>query len=192
MSWLQYTLRPLPTWPYPATPWQEQRRRPFSSTWEQTQNQLASEIEKLDGSSIVLGLGHTEWDVRQDGRLRANARGLTHQGVEISFNTPRGRLTYATDVCDFWQDNVRSIALGLEALRAVDRYGITRKGEQYAGFLALAPGGPDPDRGRLLVERAGGIREAQRRHHPDNGGIQADFVDVIAYRDQQTLAREGF
>lgn len=46
------------------------------------------------------------------------------------------RLIYATDCCVFWQHNVRSIALGLESLRAVDRYGITRRGEQYAGFRA--------------------------------------------------------
>ncbi len=54
---------------------------------------------------------------------------------------PAKRLVYATDACEFWQHNVRSIALGLEALRAVDRYGISRRGEQYAGFrAALTPG----------------------------------------------------
>jgi hypothetical protein len=50
------------------------------------------------------------------------------------------RLVYATDVCANWEHNVRSIALGLEALRAVDRYGITRRGEQYAGFMQLTSG----------------------------------------------------
>lgn len=56
---------------------------------------------------------------------------------------PAKRLVYATDVCEFWQHNIRSIALGLEALRAVDRYGISRRGEQYAGFrAALTPGEP--------------------------------------------------
>jgi hypothetical protein len=39
-----------------------------------------------------------------------------------------------------WQQNVRAIALGLEALRKVDRYGITRRREQYTGFRALPPG----------------------------------------------------
>ncbi len=58
---------------------------------------------------------------------------------------PAKRLVYATDCCDFWQHNVRSIALGLEALRAVDRYGISRRGEQYAGFrAALTSGGARP------------------------------------------------
>ena len=49
---------------------------------------------------------------------------------------PSRRLVYATDCCVFWQHNLRSIALGLEALRAVDRYGISRRGQQYAGFRA--------------------------------------------------------
>lgn len=48
----------------------------------------------------------------------------------------RKRLVYATDVCAYWQHNVRSIALGLDALRAVDRYGISKRGQQYAGFRA--------------------------------------------------------
>jgi len=34
---------------------------------------------------------------------------------------------------------VRAIALALEALRKVDRYGV-RSGSQYAGFKALPPG----------------------------------------------------
>lgn len=51
------------------------------------------------------------------------------------------RLVYATDTCVLWQHNVRSIALGLEALRAVDRYGITKRGEQYAGFTGALPAG---------------------------------------------------
>jgi hypothetical protein len=58
---------------------------------------------------------------------------------------PAKRLVYATDACEHWQHNVRSIALGLEALRAVDRYGISRRGEQYAGFrAALTSGGARP------------------------------------------------
>lgn len=54
---------------------------------------------------------------------------------------PGRRLVYATDACAFWQHNVRSIALGLEALRAVDRYGISRRGEQYAGYRAALTAG---------------------------------------------------
>jgi hypothetical protein len=114
-----------------------------------------------------------------------------HPGIELSFDVdqrivpsaPNGRLVYATDCCDYWQHNVRSIALGLQALRAVDRYGITRRGEQYAGFAALPAGGPDRERGKRLVEAAGSLREALQKHHPDHGGLDRDFIDVVAYKE---------
>jgi hypothetical protein len=54
---------------------------------------------------------------------------------------PAKRLVYATDACEDWRHNIRSIALGLEALRAVDRYGISRRGQQYAGFRAALTSG---------------------------------------------------
>jgi hypothetical protein len=45
----------------------------------------------------------------------------------------KGRMVLATDEYEDWQSNARAIALTLEALRAVDRYGATQ-GRQYAGF----------------------------------------------------------
>jgi hypothetical protein len=38
--------------------------------------------------------------------------------------------------------NARAIALGLEALRKVDRYRITKRGERYTGWSALPPATP--------------------------------------------------
>lgn len=43
----------------------------------------------------------------------------------------RGHLSYPCDTFTTLQDNLRVIALALEALRMVDRYGVTRRGEQY-------------------------------------------------------------
>ena len=52
----------------------------------------------------------------------------------VAFESKHGPLKYATDVFDHWHANLRAIALGLEALRKVERYGITQRGEQYTGF----------------------------------------------------------
>ncbi|HVM30751.1 MAG TPA: hypothetical protein VM305_08315 [Candidatus Limnocylindrales bacterium] len=174
----------MPAWPYPETPAYERRSRwTFKAGWANTLTLLEREIEHLDGREVILGGGFREQDIRLDGLPRSDARDPAFPGIEISFELPdRRRLVYATDVCDHWQHNVRSIALGLEALRAVNRYGITRRGEQYAGFAQLPPGGPDPDRGRRLVEAAGGMTQALKRHHPDHGGEARDFADVDAYR----------
>lgn len=179
---MKVTFRPLTEWPYPATYPRQYAR--FRASYQNTLQLLEYEIDRLDGSDIVFGIGLRERDVRLDGQPRADARPISHPGVEISFNSRHGRLVYGTDEFDDWKDNVRAIALSLEALRAVDRYGVSKRGQQYAGWAQLAAGGPDPVRGKALVERAGGIREAQRRHHPDAGGQQADFVDVMAYVKQ--------
>jgi len=143
---------------------------------------LEREVRMLQGGEIVIGIGLHERDIRLDGRPRADARPPLHPGVEVSFDSKYGRLSYATDVFHTWQDNLRAIALGLEALRKVDRYGVSKRGQQYAGFAQLSAGGPDADRGKALVEQAGSIRDALYKYHPDHGGNQRDFVDVQAYR----------
>lgn len=182
---MQFTYRPLPNWPFPATPWDQRRSRwTFKASWSDTLDKLEYEIGRLDGSSVVFGIGLEERDIRKDGLPRADARPARHPGVEISFDSRHGRLTYSTDSYELWQHNVRAIALGLEYLRGLDRYGITRRGEQYAGWAQLTAGGPDPERGRALVEAAGGITMALRKHHPDAGGDARDFIDVQTYRAQ--------
>ena len=119
---------------------------------------------------------------------RSGAKVPAHPGIEVSFESRHGRLVYATDVCVFWEHNVRSIALGLEALRAVDRYGITRRGEQYAGWKQLGQGsnGSSAQLGADLVAHHGGVREALLATHPDHGGDPEDFAAVQAYRESQS------
>lgn len=178
---MDFTFRPLPEWPYPPT---RSRRgwNTFSAPWSNTLNLLGRELHHLKARSPIIAAGFREQDLRLDGLPRANALTPGHPGIEISFDTrDHGRLVYATDVCQRWEHNVRSIALGLEALRAVDRYGITRRGEQYAGWRALTTGskdGPTIERGRALIRDAGSIREALRATHPDMGGDPIDFQSV--------------
>ena len=64
--------------------------------------------------------------------------------VVVSFDSCHGPLRYQCDRftttragTKAWHANVRAIALGLEALRKVDRYGIAGSGEQYRGWTAL-------------------------------------------------------
>lgn len=181
---MDVTFRPLPRWPYP-----EQAHRPatYQSTYSATLQKLEYEISRLKGSELIIGVVTDPTQIRLDGRMRADAK-VNAPGVEVSFEVPSGeRLVFHTDVhsgyVNSWQDNLRAIALGLEALRAVSRYGITTGlGQQYAGFLRLETSAPSAERGRLLVDEAGGVREALKRHHPDQGGDPHRFADVQAYR----------
>lgn len=179
--------RPIPIWPHSTTPSGERRSRwTFKASWQNTLDLLDRELRNLDARDIIIGCGLREQDIRNDGWPRANAQTPAHPGVEVSFSTRHGRLVYATDVCERWEHNVRAVALGLEALRAVDRHGITRRGEQYAGFKALGAGRSDGDveRGRRLIEQHGSVHAALHAAHPDHGGSDQDFRDVQAAREQ--------
>lgn len=202
---MEATFRPLPAWPYEVT--RNRRWRPFKATWSQTLVGLDREVRALNGRDVIIAAGFRDSDIRLDGLPRADARQPSHPGVELSFTGKYGRLIYRTDVCDYWQHNVRSIVLGLEALRAVDRYGITTSGQQYAGWkelpagmgrgvviageaeawdiLAAASGIARP---RVLGDLERVYRAAAMETHPDQGGTDEAFLRVrAAYELLKTL-----
>lgn len=133
---VRFAFQALDRWPYQHT---IDRRSPgtFRAKWEDTVKLLRDEVWQLDGGLIVVQVVIDAGRIRQDGMLHATAKPW-HPGVRVSFDSKHGPLTYATDRFDGWQANVRAIALSLQALRAVDRYGVTGKGEQYAGWTAIS------------------------------------------------------
>lgn len=175
-------VRPIVRWPGALTPEYQRRRSPFSADWRSTMSLLDRELRSLGARAIVLQVAMEESDFRIDGLPRASAR-AKHPGVILSFDTSgfaegsalNGRLEFATDSFASWQENLRAIALGLEALRKVDRYGITRGDAQYAGFKALARGDdgamglytPEDARDWLADRYDGDVRRALRETHPD-------------------------
>ena len=173
------------------------QRSQFATSWPNTERLLLSEVRHLRGRDLVIEVDVTEGDIRLGGRIRATARPAT-PGVRVAFDSIHGPLTYSTDRFTTWQDNVRAIALGLEALRKVDRYGITKRGEQYAGWKALPSGramppshmtrdmaydllyqvvgaGPDDDRVWSDKDLA---RAARKATHPDFGNPR-DQWDIV-------------
>jgi len=167
------------------------RYSPFKAPWPRTVALLAKELAAHDARRVVLEVDLREQDIRQDGLPRADRSART-PGIVLSFTAMavagQPELRYEIATFTDWKDNVRAIALGLEALRAVDRYGVTRRGEQYAGWKMLPAGtigsGGNVARGKVLIERAGGdIKQALHDAHPDHGGNPDDFRDVIAARE---------
>jgi hypothetical protein len=173
------TWRALAAWPYQP---RVQSSSSFRTTWDQSLRKLEDEITRIDGDDVVIGIVADPSAISFSGALRARAA-YSHPGAEVSFDMPgRGRVVFHTDAYKTLHANLHAIALGLEALRAVDRHGVTSTGEQYAGFALLGAGGPDSQRGAELVRAAGSIAEALKRHHPDHGGKASDLADVQAYR----------
>lgn len=184
--------RAMPIWPHPPTP-AYNRRGPgtFQTAYPKTLRDLARELSFVDGREPQIYIGVHPEQIRRDGRLRSvngRAPNPIHPGIEIQFDSPLGRQVYHSDACERWTHNVRSIVLGLESLRAVERYGIGGRGEQYRGFLAeLAESSsastPTIRRGLVIIERTGSVVAALRATHPDNGGDAVDFASVNLAKD---------
>lgn len=225
---LEARFRPLSDWPQADT---KARRPPqFRSYWSQTLDLLDDELRHLGAKDVVIETFHRRSDIRADGWPRADARVPPHPGVVLSFASKFGPLRYLTDQFESggfwvpserdetgktlkpprtvpipgWQANLRAIALSLEALRAVDRYGVSRRGEQYTGWNALPPGRPMGP--AMTVEEAKGhlddfglepftpegltsemVQEAWRAaakvHHPDLGGTPEAFRKITEAKD---------
>ena len=200
MSWndLSARFRPISNWPGEST--QERQRSRFDTPWRRTLQLFAREIQHIikPGETPVLEIAMAESQIRIDGYPYANARPY-HPGVILSLESKFGPLRYPCDTFDDWQDNIRAIALALEALRKVDRYGVTKRGEQYVGWGALPPAGGSTSTmtaqvaAEVVVGTAGmngdatprilreplffrdAYRRAARYAHPDGGGTIAGF-----------------
>lgn len=191
-------------WPGPETVMR--RDSPFKATYSATLELLDREIENVDGKAVVIQMRLDGSGIRLDGGLRASAR-PDMPGVILTFTTPRlGKVRFMCDRFYDWQHNLRAIALGMEALRKIDRYGITSDGQQYEGFKALSAaegatgfssvedaavfiaetaGAPesavsamldDPDYAAMLYRRAA------KAAHPDTGGDEATMARLTVAR----------
>jgi hypothetical protein len=204
-----------------TTPAHERKANPFDTGYDRTLEQLRDELHHLEATDVVCGVvldGPAQ--VRQDGMLRSRANVL-HPGVVLTIATPEhGTLVYTSDAFagrylndpPDWQINLRAITIGLHDLRRLARYGIAKRGQQYAGWRELGSGTPvgstaaiqtDDQVAHFLATAAGiehldphdrdavrrAYRQAAQRHHPDAGGSHAMMAYLNTARDH--LLPEG-
>lgn len=227
-----FRFRPLDRWPGELT--RDRTYSPFRGAYSDTREKLAREVGHLIHPDMerthtiyrceaVIEVAVPEGVIRQDGNMRADvaARNFEHPGVVVSFEGTDGPLQFACDrfitggqlEVGAWKANLRAIALGLEALRKVQRYGMGRGHEQYRGFQALGSGvamGPvqqmsKAEAVRILLDygRLDGTidmeyddvadypdvinslyRNAAKGAHPDQGGDEQHFRMITEARDR--------
>src|SRR5947209_612848 len=103
------------------------RYSPFKAPWSNTVKLLAKELRLHGAKQTVMEIDLPESAIRIDGLPRAD-RNVRQPGIVLSFDAThvpnRPHLRYEVTEFSYWQDNVRAVALALEALRTVDRYGV--------------------------------------------------------------------
>lgn len=171
---------------------------PFRAGYQDTLNLLDTELRNLGARNVVIQIDVGPGEIRLDGMPRSDARPRS-PAVVISFEGKAGPLQYPCCAFSDWRDNIRAIALALEALRKVDRYGVTKNKEQYKGWARLDPPAPSSDSftaetaadylgqltgvppGDLLRSReafADAFKTAKTITHPDRVGVDAAFKKV--------------
>lgn len=187
---ITYKFVPLDTRTYAS---KARKRSQFDSPYSQTLQLLERELKHLQATHVVIQADVEPSQVRNDGLLRSGTTPRS-PAIVLSFSSKYGDLSYPCDTFTAWQDNLRAIALSLECLRKVDRYGVTRKAEQYQGWAKLPPPKQSESSGLMTVAKArelfgltGNVSPVQLReiyrslakiHHPDVGGSEALFKQI--------------
>ncbi|AJW38548.1 heat shock protein DnaJ [Rhodococcus sp. B7740] len=166
------TLRPIERWPAPRT--EQPGPSPFSAPWRSTLQLLDRELRAIGSgnrpATAILQIAMREQDFRNDGLPRANAV-PKHPGVILSIESSKGPLSFPCDRFTHWQDNLRAIALSLEALRKVDRFGTTPNAEQYTGFRAIGSASSTP-----TESTAQALRALELIAFPDTDGVDPSGI----------------
>lgn len=197
---LNATFRPVHQWPKQPTPSYRRKSAAFRATYAATLDLLEYELSKLEAKDIIIQAYFTLDQIRNDGWPKSAAR-PSDVGAIVSFQTKKGPLAFPCDTYDNYDDNLRAIALSLQALRAVDRYGVTQHAEQYRGFTPLPSAEAQmskEDAAHFIATHQNGTgqyfsvagilqnptfaaeayRNAARTLHPDAGGAHDLFVKL--------------
>ena len=183
---LNAIFRPIDKWPWKQRASWQRKSTPFGATFTQTLDLLESELTHLRAKDIVIQAQTEMSQIRNDGWMKSNAR-VDGPAVILTFESRGSVYSYPCDTYNHWHANLRAIALSLEALRKVDRYGVTSNSEQYQGFKRLAAADPAAERNAALevLAKLSGMflsgapepetidsayKAAARRCHPDVPG----------------------
>lgn len=149
---------------------------------------LERELDKLGARHPVLS---TNVSLRLDGRPRSDER-PADPGAAIYFSF-RGKATVlACDTYTEVSDNIAALAAHLDALRAIERYGVGTIEQALAGYKALpadtaadwrAVFGFPSDSRPTLDQVDAAYKAAAKQHHPDQGGTDMAMAHVNRARD---------
>jgi hypothetical protein len=187
--------------PLAAPGYKSRKSATFRVSYSARLDLLENELRAIRAQDIVIQAGFAMEQIRNDGWPRSSAR-PTHPAVVLTFRTKRGIVSMPCDTYKNMEDNIYAIAKSLEALRSVDRYGVTQNGEQYRGWTALPEAGKSDSTRKAAVTLAcyapaltadqiqadrGAMQEAYRmaakKAHPDVGGARQAWDEIQQAKD---------
>jgi hypothetical protein len=155
---------------------------------EQATRRLEREMDRLGAKNAVLSTNVT---LRLDGRPRGDER-PNDPGVALYFTFKARATVLACDSYFKVADNIAAIAAHIDALRAIDRYGVGTIEQALAGYKAL-PADTAADwravfgfakNSRPTLDQVDSAYKAlARQKHPDAGGTDVEMAHLNRARD---------
>jgi hypothetical protein len=156
-------------------------------TFGAARDALLDEVRKLGGRNVVLS---SNFRVGRDGIAIEGKSRPRDQGVAVYFTVDGTPYAMARDSYVRAEENMRSLALAIDAMRQLERHGgSTMLRRAFAGFVAIAPPtscweilGIKPGASEAEIQAA--YRKAAREAHPDAGGSDERMSEVNRARDE--------
>ena len=186
-------------WPlgYPRTEKPKASRFSDIMTIAEARNSLLHELRLLGATNTIIS---TNIPVKKDGFLYASAKKTGDNGVAVYFNLKDEPRVLA---CDKWvrlQDNLHALKLTIDALRGLDRWGVSDMiSRAFAGFKALPEHGSgktwyevlEIDHFSTVDEIQQAFRKKIKQVHPDVGG-SLEEMNVVTEARKQGLESLGY
>lgn len=205
------------SWPmhWKRTPPDERRRAGFSrsvdaerSVWEGAQR-VQKKYKKAEAVNVPVALDRLDAELSRLGatdeilssNLPVGIRGVplgnraepTDPGAAVYVKLNGKPLVFACDKWDRVADNIAAIAQHIDALRRIERYGVGRVEQAFAGYKALPPSAEDwrivlgVGEYATIEQVDAAFLEKAKSAHPDVGGSHEEMSRLTAARD---LARQ--
>lgn len=180
-------------WPdgWPRTPKHKRGPPKFQKTWAGTLSLVRDEVRRLGGGNMIIS---SNVPLRRDGSPYADMAQdrVDDPGVAVYFVLNGQPRVMARDVYLTVHDNLHSVALAIEAMRAIERHGGAATMERpFEGFAALPAPGATPWHDVLQVRRdasrddvEAAFRRLARERHPDRGGSDAMMAELNRARTE--------
>ncbi len=173
-------------WPEVMPRTKNPKRSNFKGSFADIRDGLLREIYLLGGKLPIIS---SNIPLKRDGMPYAGQKEPNDSGVAVYFQLKGKPMMFACDKYNLVKDNMRAIQKTIEAMRGIERWGVSEALERvFTGFEAL----PAPKKWWDILsvskeatksEIKKAYQDLAKKHHPDHGGDPAQMSEInVAYQ----------
>lgn len=185
-------------WPadYPRAKFRAPAR--FNTSFAAARDGIVAEVKRLGGKDVIIS---TNIPLKRDGLPYATYKQPADPGVAVYFTFMGEQRVFCCDKWNSIHDNMQAINKTIEAIRGLDRWGVSEMlNRVFSGFAALPQKGTHKEWYQVLEVEPNSppevIKSAYRRlvraYHPDGGGGSEEIFRQVQTAYEEAKNKLGF